>query len=546
MADTPIRDRIANKQALSRRNRLVPLLAFFLFLCAMTGMIIASGWFGLRAGEQELLVKRTATVGALVINRFQQGVDQLGARKYELAQASFEEVLRFQPTNGGAQNFLATAVHAQKTVPTAAATIAPIVVSSINLPDMLAQARTATEREAWDDAISLTEQISGIDPKFDSARVSGLRWDALIARGLLRLRSNNEQIEPGLFDLGQAALIKKLPNPIEGERKLALSYQSAIGYFGADWDQAIALLSQLPAGYRDVGAKIVEAYITGGNAYAALEQWCPASKKYGDALRITSGPKLEAKQREAAQKCANATPEGTGGTPSAPLSGMSVVAASGLSGRILFNVYDPASGQYRPHALDLGSATLSGMSQAFGAGSVSAPDGTRYVDTSTLGGASQLVIRSGAAQTALVAGSAPQWGPGGLIAYAGCSDACGIHLINPDQPDSLRRLTSSQADIAYKWSPQGDRLVYMSNANGPFELFTASVNGDFRQLTGFGASTGAPAWSPDGGQIAFLSNRDGTFGLFIMNADGSSVIKLVDFGALSPLWQSPAALAWVR
>jgi tetratricopeptide (TPR) repeat protein len=544
MADTPIRDRIANKQTSTRRARLLPALAFAVFSCAMVSLIAASGWFGAQAGNQELLVKRTATVGAIVVNRFQQGLDQLNAGKYELAQASFEEVLIYQPANVGAQNFRATAVFAQKAT-SVPPTIAPIAVEDVDKPALLSRARAAAESKSWDDTISLTEQLTGADANFESATVAALRWDALTARGLQRLRGKNDQIESGLFDLSQAAIIKPLPSAVEGERRLAQSYQTALGLFGADWDRAIALLSQLPPGYRDVGAKIVEGYLTAGDAYASLEQWCPAAKKYSDALRITSGASLEGKQREAAQRCATATPEAGGGTPVAPVAGMTVVAASGQSGRISFNVLDPVSGQYRAHALDLGSSTIVGLSQGFGAGSVSAPDGARYVEAATQGGASQLVVRTASGQTPLVPGSAPQWGPSGLIAYTGCTDACGIHLINPDQPGSERRLTNSPADTAYKWSPQGDRLIYMSNANGPYELYTASVNGEFRQLTGFGASTGAPAWSPDGGQIAFVSNRDGVFGLYIMNADGSNAVKLVDFGALTPLWQGPA-IAWTR
>lgn len=545
MADTPIRDRIANKKTLSRRARLLPALAFGLFSCAMVAMVAASGWFGARAGNQELLVKRTATVGAIVIKRFQEGLDQLNAGKHELAQASFEEVIVYQPGNLGARNFLATAVSAQKIAAAVTPTVPPVVVEDIDKPGMLAKARSAAEQSQWDNAISLTEQLSGIDPAFESAQVVALRWDALTARGLQRLRGRNDLIESGLFDLGQAALIKPLPSAIEGERRLAQSYQTALGLFGADWDRAIALLGRLPPGYRDVGAKIVEAHLTAAESYASIEQWCPAAEKYAAALKLVKGATLEGKQRDAAQRCASATPEAAGGTPSAPTAGMTVVAASGQSGRIFFNVYDPASGQYRAHVLDLGSSTIGGLSQAFGAGSISAPDGTRYVETATQGGSSQLVIRTSNGQVALTSGSAPQWGPAGLIAYTGCTDACGIHLINPDQPGSERRLTGSPADTAYKWSPQGDRLVYMSNANGPYEIYTASVNGDFRQLTGYGASTGAPAWSPDGAQITFISNRDGAFGLYLMSSDGSNATKLVDFGQLSPLWQSPA-IAWVR
>jgi TolB protein len=88
--------------------------------------------------------------------------------------------------------------------------------------------------------------------------------------------------------------------------------------------------------------------------------------------------------------------------------------------------------------------------------------------------------------------------------------------------------------------------VYASNFSGAWELYTVSTNQQFQQLTGYGASTGAPAWSPDGARIAFLSNRDGNWSLYVMQFDGSNTIKLADFGTtLVPAWQSDR-IVWSR
>jgi TolB protein len=208
-------------------------------------------------------------------------------------------------------------------------------------------------------------------------------------------------------------------------------------------------------------------------------------------------------------------------------------------------VYDAATGQYRPYAYDSALASVTALSNDFAGSSVFSPDGTRIVQSIYQDNAWQVIVKNATAAAAIAQGTAPVWGPTGFIAYQGCSDTCGIHVINPDQPGSLRRLTSSSSDIAFKWSPQGDRVVYMSNVNGAWEIYIAGLNGDFRQLTGLGSSSGAPAWSPDGAQIAFLSNRDGNFGLFVMNADGSNLQKVADFGAAIPAWQTDKS-AWTR
>jgi len=96
-----------------------------------------------------------------------------------------------------------------------------------------------------------------------------------------------------------------------------------------------------------------------------------------------------------------------------------------------------------------------------------------------------------------------------------------------------------------QWSPSGDRLIYMSNFPGSWEIFTVTLFGTFQQLTGYGANSGGPTFSPDGSRIAFISNRDGGWGVWIMNADGSNPIKLIDLGSQHPYWQTERLL-WLQ
>ena len=376
-----------------------------------------------------------------------------------------------------------------------------------------------------------------------------MRYDAFTTRGLKRVRGPADQIEGGLYDLDQAESIRPLSGVLEGERRVAAAYQNALYYVGADWDRAIFLLSQLPQGYRDVSRRLLNAYVDAGDAFAELEDWCPAEKKFADALKVANTARIDAKRADAAQKCVIATPApgSLTGTLSAgaPIS-LKAYAASGVAGRIAFSVYDVATGQYRPYAWDAASASVIALDSEIPDEGLYSPDRARYVQSTFQDGQWRITLHSGTESAPLTQGQRPVWGPSGLIAYQGCSDQCGIHVIDPNAPGSPpRRLTASSNDIAFKWSPQGDRLAYMSNYNGSYEIYTVGLNGDFRQLTGWGVSTGAPVWSPDGTQIALLSNRDGAFALFVINADGSNPQKLADFDAVTPGWQSDR-VAWAR
>jgi Tol biopolymer transport system component len=54
----------------------------------------------------------------------------------------------------------------------------------------------------------------------------------------------------------------------------------------------------------------------------------------------------------------------------------------------------------------------------------------------------------------------------------------------------------------------------------------AAAASPIRQLTTTAASNLRPAWSPDGQRVVFQSNRDGPYHIYLMNADGSNVQQL--------------------
>ena len=86
------------------------------------------------------------------------------------------------------------------------------------------------------------------------------------------------------------------------------------------------------------------------------------------------------------------------------------------------------------------------------------------------------------------------------------------------------------------WSPDGQRIAFLSRRDGNKELYVVSADGSGqRRLTRDARYPATPAWSPDGRKIAFESGRDGTTGVYVVNADGSGQRRLARNGD-APAW----------
>lgn len=84
-------------------------------------------------------------------------------------------------------------------------------------------------------------------------------------------------------------------------------------------------------------------------------------------------------------------------------------------------------------------------------------------------------------------------------------------------------LTSGQPLLSPRWSPDGQRIAYVSFESGrSSQIYVQMVaTGERRAVTQFAGINSAPAWSPDGRQLAVTLSRDGNPNIYIINADGS-------------------------
>jgi dipeptidyl aminopeptidase/acylaminoacyl peptidase len=128
------------------------------------------------------------------------------------------------------------------------------------------------------------------------------------------------------------------------------------------------------------------------------------------------------------------------------------------------------------------------------------------------------------------------------IAHAARSSDYDVYVTSPDGSTSasLTPNTSGSNEYDPAWSPDGSKLVFVSDRTGVSYLYLMNADGSgVRQLTAGGLGTDLqPAWSPDGTRIAFASKRDGSFQIWVINGDGTGLKRLTSLGTIQqePSW----------
>ena len=126
-----------------------------------------------------------------------------------------------------------------------------------------------------------------------------------------------------------------------------------------------------------------------------------------------------------------------------------------------------------------------------------------------------------------------------------------IYVMEVDGNNQRRLTNNPNFDISPSWSPDGKRIVFMSNRDGhvhihggpTFEIYVMDADGGNQQnLTNNPHDDSSPSWSPDGKRIAFESDRDNdrdhNIEIYVMDADGGNQQRLTEnrIYDLSPSW----------
>ena len=145
----------------------------------------------------------------------------------------------------------------------------------------------------------------------------------------------------------------------------------------------------------------------------------------------------------------------------------------------------------------------------------------------------------------------PSWSPDGKrIVFASERDGhvqvehgwptSEIYVMDNDRGNLLNLTNNPHDDREPSWSPDGKRIVFMSDRDEPLVYFDIYVmdadGGNLQRLTENRKDDRDPSWSPDGKRIVFRARREGhfetkfaiTYEIYVMDADGGNQQRLTE------------------
>lgn len=104
-----------------------------------------------------------------------------------------------------------------------------------------------------------------------------------------------------------------------------------------------------------------------------------------------------------------------------------------------------------------------------------------------------------------------------------------IYTINADGTGKTQLTTDTSNDFSAYFSPDGSKILFVSDRTGNNDIWVMDADGNNKvQLTTSTLDDIQPSWSPDGSKILFKSDRSGNYNIWVMELAETSIPATID------------------
>lgn len=333
------------QQQPARTNWLLLVAIGLIVVCLSCSIIGLAGLAGYNDGVRTLGQQGVATRQADIVRQYDLALTDVAGGNRELAVMRLEHVVITLQADSGEAQALLTEVNVVTATPTTPPTATPsptpqntptvtppaaTPTPGLALPnpeELFTQAQTAITVRDYEAAIATLNVVQGLDPDYRTAEVEQMLYEALttLSRRYLT-ETSGDRLAEGILLAEQARIIADIGD-LGYEAYVAGRYLDGLNAEGMEcllsvreWE---SVYNEVP-GYRDVTARLANAYAACGDAWTYQTEWCPAEQYYGWSLSVANNSTVAGKLTDAREKCTNATPTPTPTIEGVPPEGVEV------------------------------------------------------------------------------------------------------------------------------------------------------------------------------------------------------------------------------
>jgi tetratricopeptide (TPR) repeat protein len=286
-----------------------------LSLAALLLIAATSAFGGYLSGINERTNYEITQVAQQVEEQYQLGLQDLDAKRYELARQRIDYVIQRDPNYPGVTEQLALVLLEINTTATPTRVPTPTLTPTPDtrgVDELFSQSQVLLADGKWTEAIDTLLKLRKDDPEYQTIKVDSMLYVALRNRGVDRILREGD-LEGGTYDLALAEKFGPLDVEADNMRTWADLYKTGASFWGLDWGQSVFYFGQIivvAPNLRDntnmtAAERFRIATIKYGDILAANKEWCLAQEQYEAAIALGSDPSVEPTASWVTQKCTN-------------------------------------------------------------------------------------------------------------------------------------------------------------------------------------------------------------------------------------------------